>query len=181
MSTLTQTDIETERLLLRPFRPRDLSDVFAYCSEPIVSQYLLWNTHRDEKDSQRFLEWTVDTHCNDIGTLFFVYAIELKATEQVIGSIDFKNATPSVGQFDYVLSQLYWGQGIMTEAAAAIRDWAFLEVPGLRAIRTYCQPENIGSSRVMEKIGMTLERREEKCFEIKGEMVDLVYYSMEKP
>ena len=65
------------------------------------------------------------------------------------------------GQYDvevaYNIAQEYWGQGLATEGALGIRDYAFDK---LRLVRLICliDPENIASQRVAEKMGMTLEK-----------------------
>ena len=51
------------------------------------------------------------------------------------------------------MSRDRWGQGYATEAARAILDFGFADL-GLRRIYATCRPENVGSSRVVEKIGM---------------------------
>jgi RimJ/RimL family protein N-acetyltransferase len=56
-----------------------------------------------------------------------------------------------------MLSKTYWGQGLGSEAAQGIRDYAF-ERLGLS--RLICLPDrnNIASIRVAEKVGMRFEK-----------------------
>ncbi len=51
------------------------------------------------------------------------------------------------------LAQRCWGQGLATEAARSVMDFAFRSV-GARTRDCDCEPENRASRRVMEKIGM---------------------------
>lgn len=51
--------LETDRLILRKMSPGDAEDVFAYASDPEVSRYALWDTHRSIEDSRAFLELAV--------------------------------------------------------------------------------------------------------------------------
>jgi RimJ/RimL family protein N-acetyltransferase len=55
----------------------------------------------------------------------------------------------------------YWGQGLATEAAAAVRDFALDEL-GLPRVISLIRPENVASVRVSEKIGMAKEREIER-------------------
>jgi ribosomal-protein-alanine N-acetyltransferase len=96
----------------------------------------------------------------------------------VIGSFDFKNTNPRCGQLDYALGSDHWSQGIITEAAVAVRDWAFENLPDMIRLQAFCVEENVGSSRVMEKIGMVREGIRRKAFILKGMPVNLVDYSI---
>ncbi len=48
-------ELETERLLLRRMRLDDAEAMFAYASDPEVTRYVLWETHRSIEDSEGFL------------------------------------------------------------------------------------------------------------------------------
>jgi ribosomal-protein-alanine N-acetyltransferase len=54
--TREQSMIETDRLLLRPFERADAADVFGYASNPNVSRYTSWSTHRTLADSEAFID-----------------------------------------------------------------------------------------------------------------------------
>jgi RimJ/RimL family protein N-acetyltransferase len=59
-------------------------------------------------------------------------------------------------EIGYSLSSLHWGQGLTTEAARAVVDWAFHTFL-VNRMYTWSDPRNIGSWRVMEKLGMARE------------------------
>ena len=178
MEKVEQTSIETDRLILRPYRETDLNDVFEYASNPEVTKYLLWDAHKTIEDSQNFLNWIKSVTSGERGKLFFVYAIQLKDENKVIGSIDFKNTNKFGGQMDYVIGKTYWGNGYMSEAASALKLWVFDIFPEIVRLQAYCQPENIGSKRVMEKVGMEYEGLRKKSFVVKTKPVDLVHYAL---
>lgn len=56
------------------------------------------------------------------------------------------------------MSEEYWGKGIATEAAVAVRDYAFnvLEIPMLISIINH---QNDASKRVAKKVGMKLMKQ----------------------
>ncbi len=178
METIKQIPVNTERLILRPYAKTDLKDVFEYASDPDVTKYLTWEPHKTIQDSQDFLSWIKSSTCGERGKLFFVYAIQLKEKNKVIGSIDFKNTNKFGGQMDYVIGQSYWGNGYMSEAANALKIWAFDTFPEIVRLQGYCQPENVGSKRVMEKMGMEYEGLRKKSFVVRNEPVDLVHYAL---
>lgn len=174
---IVQPRLETERLILEAYRESDVRDIFAYASDEDVARFVLWQAHKTEQDSKAFYDWIQTSTTSKRGELFFVFAIRHKQDQRVIGSIDFKNAYPHCGQIDYALGKNYWGQGLVTEAAVAVRDWAYATLPEMVRFQSYCIPENIGSSRVMQKLGMEYEGLRKKALVVKGKPVDIVYYA----
>lgn len=53
-------ELETERLLLRRMTLDDAGAMFAYASDPAVTRYVLWDTHRSIKDSESFLRFAAE-------------------------------------------------------------------------------------------------------------------------
>lgn len=180
IETIEQTPIETARLILRPYSEADVGDIFSYASNTEVTKYLLWDAHKSIEDSRNFLKWIQSVTCNERGKLFFVYAIYLKQENKVIGSIDFKNTHRFGGQIDYVIGKNYWGNGYVSEAAEALKGWAFYTMPELVRLQSYCLPENKASQRVMEKVGMQYEGLRKKSFIVKNKPVDIVHYAFVK-
>ena len=60
-------------------------------------------------------------------------------------------------EIGYRLHPDYWNRGLATEAARAVRDYAF-EVMKLERVISLIHPDNRASRRVTEKNGMTLEK-----------------------
>ena len=58
--------------------------------------------------------------------------------------------------FGYVLARSWWGQGLMTEALAAVAEWALAQ-PEVFRVSALCDTENVASARVMEKAGLVRE------------------------
>ena len=84
--------LETPRLTLRPFRVEDAEDMFNnWASDPEVTRFLTWPAHKSVDITRMLLEdWT--TRYEDKS--YFQWAIVLKESESVIGSIavvDFKD------------------------------------------------------------------------------------------
>jgi RimJ/RimL family protein N-acetyltransferase len=81
------------------------------------------------------------------------------ATEAwVIGTIRLalQHAVNRTFDFGYSFHRDAWGQGFATEAARALVDIAFRDLGAHRVFAT-CDPRNVGSWRVMEKLGMRRE------------------------
>jgi len=77
----------------------------------------------------------------------------------------------------YSLHPDSWGQGLMTEAVMALVGYGF-GVLRLHRIWADVDPENIGSWRVLEKIGMRREGQLRENALIGGEWCDSYIYAM---
>ena len=149
-------DIETERLLLRRFRPEDAEDVFRnWASDPEVTRFLTWPTHPSADVSKYVINDWVSRY-PDGG--YFNWALEYKETGRVIGSIAVVALNESVEAADvgYCLSRAYWGRGLMPEALRAVMDYLF-DAVGLNRVAACHDANNPKSGRVMEKAGMKRE------------------------
>jgi RimJ/RimL family protein N-acetyltransferase len=76
----------------------------------------------------------------------------------------------------YLISPAAQGQGYATEAARALLDFG-LTTGGLHRITATCDPENTGSVRVLEKIGMSREGHLRDHFLIRGAWRDRLLYA----
>ncbi|WP_348639438.1 GNAT family N-acetyltransferase [Salibacterium salarium] len=171
-------ELETNRLLLRKLRQNDLFAVFDYASRSEVSQYMLWDTHQSTQDTQQFLNISYEKYKN--GKLA-PFAIEEKATGQLIGTIEFVwwEKENGVAEIGYVLTPDYWGQGFIPEAAKRLIRFGFDRM-NLSRIEARCYAVNTNSIRVMEKIGMSYEGTLRKRMFVKGERRDVLLYAILK-
>jgi len=169
--------VETERLILRAYRPEDFGDVHSYACDPEVTRMLPWGPN-DAEASRTFLGQRIEEQTRwprPECTL----AIELKASGRLIGGISLRIRDPAnrTADIGYLLHREYWGRGYMPEAGRAILKVAF-EVLGLHRVWATCDVRNAGSWRVMEKLGM---RREAACLRDvlqKGEWRDSYHYAI---
>ena len=173
-----QPTIDTSRLRLRPFVDSDVEDIFTYASNAEVARFVSWSPHETHKDSEVFLNWIRTTTAVEPGKTFFVFAVASLQSKKVIGSIGFQNVNPLCGQIDYALSRDHWGQGLMSEAALALKEWALFTQPSLVRLQSFCMAGNQGSRRVMEKMGMEYEGTLRKSMMVKGAPADIAHYAL---
>lgn len=78
-----------------------------------------------------------------------------KAEQIAIGCIGFHGGPDEAGivEIGYNIIPAYEGQGYATEMARRVIDWAF-QTPGIQVITAECLDDNLGSIRVLEKVGM---------------------------
>lgn len=79
-------------------------------------------------------------------------------------------------EMGYALSRNYWNQGLITEAVRTILAFGFNEL-NLNRIEARCISENIGSERVMQKVGMHYEGLIREQMFVKGRYVNVKLYS----
>ena len=148
--------IETERLVLRPFKADDAEPMYRnWASDPEVTKYLTWPTHRSTEESKQVIaDWTEQLK----DPAFYQWAIELKEIEEPIGSISVIWIREDIAacEVGYCLSERFWGKGIMPEALAEVIRFLFEEV-GMNRIQATHDARNPNSGRVMEKCGMLYE------------------------
>jgi len=168
--------LETERLILRKVTLEDVEAMYLYGSDEEVSRYVTWNTHQTTSDTKDFVEFILNKYKNK---QVAPWGIEYKENGKFIGTIDYVWWQPhhQMAEIGYVLSKEYWGKGITTEAVKEIIKFGFNEMDLVR-IQARCFVENIGSSRVMEKSGMTFEGIIRKGMFVKGKHQDLKMYSI---
>ena len=133
-------------------------DIHAYASLPKVSQFKQWRPNTEE-NTLTYMQQVIENKKKDKPSRY-VYAIKEVSQERIIGAaelfqIDFLNKSGEIG---YIVHPDYWGKGIGTNVARQLLMIGFSEFHFHR-IHATCDAKNIGSSRVLEKIGMTLEGR----------------------
>ncbi|WP_018755078.1 GNAT family N-acetyltransferase [Paenibacillus terrigena] len=168
--------LETERLILRKMRRSDARDLFAYASNAEMTRYTMWNTHRTLRDSELFLDAIEQRYREGQVTN---WGIEYKPNGKFIGTCGFVNWAPEHqrAEIGYALSEEYWNQGIMSEAARAVLQFGFQKMD-LNRLEARCNLENMGSERVMQKIGMIYEGVIREQLFIQGRFESVKLYSI---
>ncbi len=170
-------ELETGRLLLRRMRLEDAEAMFAYASDPEVTRYVLFDTHRSIRDSEAFLRFAVEGY--DRGD-FGGWGVVLKDSGAFVGTcgLDVGYAPEHArAELGYVLSREHWGKGLMPEAVRAIIRFGFRRMD-LNRIQARCMAENTASARVMQKAGMTYEGTLRESEFIKGAYRDMEVYAI---
>jgi putative acetyltransferase len=152
-------EIMTRRLLLRPILQSDDHDIYAYSKSVNVGPNAGWKPHENLEETREIMK-TVFLDKDDI------FGIILPTTGALIGSLglmkDPKRENDKARMLGYALSELYWGNGYMSEAANAVVRYGFAELK-LDLISAYCYPHNERSKRVLKKLGFDYEGTLRKC------------------
>ena len=146
--------LETPRLILRPFREEDIDHLAELTANPDFMRFTLGPYTREQTQGvlDKFLSW-------DKAGLPSPFAVVLRENTEVLGYCGFLHhpEVPGEVEIGYRLDPAYWNRGLITEAARAVRDYAFEHLRLPRVI-SLIHPENIPSRRVAEKNGMKIEK-----------------------
>jgi ribosomal-protein-alanine N-acetyltransferase len=149
--------LETKRLILRHLERDDLDDLAPLYADAEIRRHFPEGT-LDRAETLEEIEWFLDGHPDhpELG----LWATIHKPSGEFIGRCGLLPWTIE-GQFEvevaYLLARPYWGQGLATEAAAAIVQYA-CERLGYARLICLIEPANAASIAVAERIGMRFER-----------------------
>lgn len=140
--------LETERLLLRPFRPEDAVAVATLAGKWEVARMLSRVPH---PYSREMAEAWIASHARlgESGEEF-VFCIECDGA--VAGSIGLQRRLDGVYELGYWLGEPWWGRGLATEAARHVVRFAFDELGATQLVSGHLA-DNPASGRVLEKCG----------------------------
>lgn len=143
--------LETQRLLLRQYTLEDFEAIFEILSDAETMQH--YEKPYDEKTTRYWIEWNLQNY-QKYG--FGAWAVILKETGAFIGDcgLTMQNIEgqllPEIG---YHFNKRYWRKGFGSEAARAVRDWAFRNTE-YDCLYSYMSYTNIGSYATAAANGM---------------------------
>lgn len=155
-SARKQRMITTPRLLLREWKNSDLDPFAILNADPRVMRFMPKCLSRQESDA-----WADRIRAHFLAHGFGLFAAELQPSGNFVGFIGlsvptFKaRFTPCV-EIGWRLAAAFWNLGLATEGAKAVLRFGF-QTLSLEEVVSFTVPDNLGSRRVMEKIGMVHE------------------------
>ena len=153
-------ELRTERLLLRRWREADREPFAAMNADLRVMEHFPGVLSRAESDA---LASGIEAHFEERG--FGLWAVEVLGGAPFVGFIGltvprFEAAFTPCVEIGWRLAAEHWGRGYATEGARAALAFGFEQL-GLAEILSFTVPANVRSRRVMEKIGMTHDERDD--------------------
>jgi [ribosomal protein S5]-alanine N-acetyltransferase len=147
-------ELTTARLLLREIVPADLDAFVAIQNDPEVTRYFGRAPLTREQCAARLAE--VETSIRE-GTAIR-WALIPRDGDALIGSAGFwkRDLAHHHAELGYELARAWWGRGLMAEALEAIVAFGFGAM-GLHRVEANTDPANVGSMRVLEKVGFVRE------------------------
>ncbi len=147
--------LETNRLIMRPFEETDAEGLFLLDSNPEVMKYVGGVVSTEIEQSRQMIEFIQNQYKeNGVGRL----AVIEKSSNTLIGWSGLKyltkeiNGIKNVYELGYRFLPEYWGKGYATETAIAALNYAFNEIK-TDVVYAMAVTENAGSNRVLQKLG----------------------------
>lgn len=155
-------ELETQRLLLRPWQDSDAPDLYLYAKDPRVGIPAGWPPHSSVENSREIIRTILSER--------ETYAVIWKETGQAIGSVGLKFGEKTdltdredEAEIGYWLGVPFWGRGIMPEAVSELTRYGFEEFK-LKKIWCGWYEGNINSKRVQEKCGFHHHHTTERVY-----------------
>lgn len=171
-------DLQTERLRIKLVSELNIDDVYKLqCLEETARYNTSGIPENRDQTVQMVEHWMTENAKEKSKKLTFV--IEIKESNTFIGIIGinfgkehYKNAEVWF-QYNYT----FWNKGYATESLRKIIDFGFQDLK-LHRIEAGCAIENIGSIRVLEKVGMIREAHTRKLLPLKSGWSDNYGYAI---
>lgn len=151
-------NIETNRLILRPWQSEDAEELYKYAKDPQIGPIAGWQPHTSVENSLEIIRTVLsapETH-----------AVVLKEINKPIGSIGimFKNngnapMSDTEAEIGYWIGVPYWGQGLIPEAVRELQRRCFEDL-GCTGIWCGYYDGNTKSKRAQDKCGFIYHHTE---------------------
>ncbi|MEO8319328.1 MAG: GNAT family N-acetyltransferase [Bradyrhizobium sp.] len=146
--------LQTPRLMLRPLAPSDAPDIQRHFDNWNIIRHLArvvpWPYPDD--GAETFVKLQLEKIAAGEDLYHWVLALR-SGNGEAIGNIHFRpRADSPKGNRGFWLAEPYWNQGLMTEAVAAVNDFAFTTL-GIESFYVCNAATNVASRRVKQKTG----------------------------
>ncbi len=164
-------------VILREIVPDDWRDAQVLDSDPEVVRYQT-NDVLDEAGTKAAIARSMALASTAPRTVYDL-AICLPGDERYLGRAGLGIARPEHREASvwFHLRRDHWGRGLASGALTALLDFAFDEL-GLHRVFGDCDPRNLNSARLMERVGMVREAHFRENYWVKGEWCGAFIYAV---
>ena len=162
-------------LQIRPVKVEDLEAIHLYACNPNVKKYIGWQLKASLEDTNSLIQTMLDREV--AGTHAYASLVEIESN-LVVGTLMIFGADWSAGhcEIGYVLSEAVWNKGYGTEIVKSLIEDA-VDTLGFRKVFARVISANVGSIRVLEKNGFTVEAVLKDYYFINNELCDCIFLS----
>jgi len=164
--------LRTERCVLHPLTGENVEDLHELWTHPQVRRYLWDNEVIPFEQTASIVQASARLFEKKGFGLWGAFDLENGELIGFCGYWYFYD--PPELQILYGIAAAHWGKGYATELAGVVIERGF-QVHGFERVAGATDVPNRASARVMEKVGMKLERRAMK------NGVDTLFYAIERP
>ena len=148
--------IETDRLVLRRFKPDDYKKIYTnWTSDPKTTRFLSWDIHENEDVTKAYVESKMRMYEKEF---FFDWVVVRKEDNETMGEISCVKFSEEhrLCEIGYCYGSEFWNHGYGTEALKAVIDYMINNVRVDIVIACHIE-SNSASGKIMEKAGMKLD------------------------
>jgi ribosomal-protein-alanine N-acetyltransferase len=175
---MTGNKLKSERIELRLLELSDLKSIHSLHSLPETDEFNALGIPKNIDETKSIIEpWIAENNVSEIKN--YTFAIQQNDNEKFIGVLGLKlwSKKHRRGEIWYKIHSDYWRKGFATESVNLILDYGFNTLK-LHRIQAGCAVDNIGSIKVLEKVGMIKEGRGRKLLPLKSGWSDNFEYSI---
>jgi RimJ/RimL family protein N-acetyltransferase len=172
------TELRGERVALRRFRLTDLTPFVTYRSHPEVARYQSWDAPYPVEKGESLIRAMQRQHPDTPGE-WFQFAVTLASTGELIGDCGSKTdaADPRLADIGYTIAHDHQGNGHGTDTVRTLLRYLF-EARGKHRVTASCDPRNVASIRLLERLGMRHEGHLRQSVWFNGEWADDLIFAM---
>jgi RimJ/RimL family protein N-acetyltransferase len=165
--------LETNRIIIRRFKPSDLETFVAYRSAPEVSAFQGAFSLQRGRD---LIAGMYEKPLGDPG--WFQFAIEEKNSGALIGDLALNLVElPSTAELGFTLAPSHWGRGFALEAVHGLLELAFKTLE-LHRIIAFTADTNTRSQRLLDRLDFRLEGKSLESYEVNGLWINEFQYAL---
>jgi ribosomal-protein-serine acetyltransferase len=165
---------------LRPLEPWQAEEFLAHMdrARETVDPWIPWASVSTDLESARAtLQRYADKQAKDAGRLYGIWQDDVLVGGTMFVSFDTASGNCEVGCW---LEPSAYRRGLITKAIRLLIDWA-LVTRGLYRVEWICRPDNVSSSNVARRLGMTLDGTLRASYPWKGVRHDSEIWSVLAP
>ena len=169
--------LETERLLLRPFRISDKEAIFSYRGDPEITRFQLWEPFTREQVSlfirkYQFRRFGSAGHWTGLG-------MELKKNNRLFGDVALRKTKDPFPQAEigFNVAKSHQRLGYASEAVRALLDWLFTR-QNVHRVYAVCDADNRASAALLECLGFRQEAHYRQNIWFKGHWGDELLFAL---
>jgi [ribosomal protein S5]-alanine N-acetyltransferase len=168
--------LETKRLVLRRIVPADAEDLYRIFADEETMRYWSCRPFTSLGQADALIEAMAQSWLGGTG---IHWAIALRGEERLIGKCGFNEWRKAHrrGDISYLIDREHWGKGLVSEALGAVLNYGFNQM-NLHSIEAGVTPGNVGSTRMLQKLGFNLEGHLRESFLVEDVFVDSLIYSL---
>jgi RimJ/RimL family protein N-acetyltransferase len=170
---MSKLPLETDRIIIRRFKPSDLETFVAYRSSLEVSAF------QGSFSLERGRNLIAQMHEKTLGDPgWFQFALEEKSSGELIGDLALNLIElPRTAELGFTLAPSHWGKGLALEAVNGLLQIAF-ETLELHRIIAFTAETNTRSQGLLDRLHFRLEGKSVESYEVNGVWINEFCYGL---